>query len=367
MAPKSKNSRPLTATTRAAKTVWNEDCDRILVSVLEQAKREGLVANNGFKTTVWKRAEEALRGTKVTSGGPAKSAPACTTRFATLKKEYKQVKFFFTGGASGFGWDEEMKTVTAPNSVWDDFIAKHPHLEKWRDRTFPLYEELGSLIDGRYATGKNVFHAGADTESEYGGNETQDRQGSIGHEIPVEDSQHLADQSSCSHSPLLSPMSARLPNSSDTPSQSSTSTPPDNRQKRRAVDGENSVVWPAKRSRGHGRGQRANAAGSLEHIAEGLQDIARAFSLDSSPAPHSMSTSLSADTEPPMHVLDTLSSPSRRRIAIRAVEQDSGLSPLDFIKAVKFIQQDVGVADAYLAMQETANRTAFIASLLSDD
>lgn len=66
--------------------------------------------------------------------------------------------------------------------MWDDFIKvrdiltrpvhvltalqKHPHLEKWRSHSFPLYDELGGLIDGRYATGKNVFHAGADTDSE---------------------------------------------------------------------------------------------------------------------------------------------------------------------------------------------------------
>ena len=137
--------------------------------------------------------------------------------------------------------------------------------------------------------------------------------------------------------------------------------------KRSAIDEDDSVAHPAKRSRGHGRGQRANAAGSLEHIAEGLQDIARAFSLESSPTPHLASASSFPDTEPPVHVLDTLSSPSRRRIAIRAVERDSGLSPFDFVKAVKFIQQDVGVADAYLAMQEKANRNEFIASLLRND
>lgn len=33
------------------------------------------------------------------------------------------MKFFFIGGASGFGWDEGTKTVTAPDSVWEDFIA----------------------------------------------------------------------------------------------------------------------------------------------------------------------------------------------------------------------------------------------------
>ena len=85
-----RNSRSGAASIRAAKTVWNEACDRILISVLEQAKREGLVANNGFKTVVWKRAEEALQGTEVTSGGPVKGAAACTTRFAAVRTLYNE-------------------------------------------------------------------------------------------------------------------------------------------------------------------------------------------------------------------------------------------------------------------------------------
>ena len=75
---------PTNSNTRAPKTVWNEKCDRTLVSVLVQAKREGLSANNGFKTVVWRRAEKALVGIEATSGGAAKSATACTTRFTAV-------------------------------------------------------------------------------------------------------------------------------------------------------------------------------------------------------------------------------------------------------------------------------------------
>lgn len=70
---------------RSPKTVWNDDCDRILISVLEQAKRDGQMANNGFKQAVWKRAENALEGTEQQSGGPRKGAAACTNRFSTVR------------------------------------------------------------------------------------------------------------------------------------------------------------------------------------------------------------------------------------------------------------------------------------------
>lgn len=166
--------------------------------------------------------------------------------------------------------------------------------------------------------------------------------------------------------PAAEPLPSQPSTQVTTLSQASPGVASDTGRKRSATDEEDSASPRVKRPRGHGRGQRANAAGSLEHIAEGLQDIARAFSLDASPPSRTISPSVSADTEPTAHDLDVMTSPSRRRIAIRAVERDGGLSPFDFVKAVKLIQQDVGIADAYLAMQKMANRTEFLASLLYD-
>lgn len=139
-------------------------------------------------------------------------------------------------------------------------------------------------------------------------------------------------------------------------------------RKRSAEEEESEVHRPVKRARGHARSQRTNTASSLEHIAESLQDVARAFILDATPtaAPSLPPPVLLADSEPPPHLLDVMATPARRRVAIRSVERDGGLAPFDFVKAVKLIQGDIAIADVYLAMQQPQNRREFITSLLAD-
>lgn len=156
-----------------------------------------------------------------------------------------------------------------------------------------------------------------------------------------------------------------LPEGSPTPS---TPAAAHSRRSKRSItiDAED-IPSPVKRSRGHGRSQRTTTASSLDHIAEGLQDIARAFALDASPGPSPLPQPPSLDGDnPPAHVLDVMSTPSRRRVAIRSIERDGGLAPFDFVKAVRLIQGDIAIADVYLAMQEPRNRQEFIASLLND-
>lgn len=48
-------------------------------------------------------------------------------------------------------------------------IQAHPPkarlVRRWKGKQFPLFDRLGELIEGRYATGKYVVHAGAEAAS----------------------------------------------------------------------------------------------------------------------------------------------------------------------------------------------------------
>lgn len=48
-------------------------------------------------------------------------------------------------------------------------IQAHPSkarlVRRWKGKQFPLFDRLGELIEGRYATGKYVVHAGAEAAS----------------------------------------------------------------------------------------------------------------------------------------------------------------------------------------------------------
>lgn len=70
---------------RLPNTKWNDADDEELLSVLEEAKDEGKMADNSFKKDVWEKAAirvEALRNT-VHGGGP-KTADSCKTRCSTV-------------------------------------------------------------------------------------------------------------------------------------------------------------------------------------------------------------------------------------------------------------------------------------------
>ncbi|CAO2146859.1 unnamed protein product [Urochloa humidicola] len=72
-----------------------------------------------------------------------------------LKKEYRVVKDLTD--ESGFGWDSNRKMVTAPDSVWKSLEQRRNKdaLLRWRDKSYPYYDDLYALYDGRYAEGRS--------------------------------------------------------------------------------------------------------------------------------------------------------------------------------------------------------------------
>jgi hypothetical protein len=40
------------------------------------------------------------------------------------------------------------------------FFQAHPKAKPWRTKSFPLYDDIAPLVEGRVATGEGVFHAG---------------------------------------------------------------------------------------------------------------------------------------------------------------------------------------------------------------
>jgi hypothetical protein len=55
--------------------------------------------------------------------------------------------------ASGFGWDVDILTPTAPETVWDDYIEKHKNAAQFRRRSLANYELLHEIYSGTIATG----------------------------------------------------------------------------------------------------------------------------------------------------------------------------------------------------------------------
>ncbi|XP_054815524.1 uncharacterized protein LOC129315666 [Prosopis cineraria] len=55
-----------------------------------------------------------------------------------------------------FSWDPEKKCVTAPKTVWDEYVKVNKKAAKWRNKTFPHYDELSNIFGKDRANGKDA-------------------------------------------------------------------------------------------------------------------------------------------------------------------------------------------------------------------
>ncbi|KAG6826692.1 hypothetical protein H0H87_006689 [Tephrocybe sp. NHM501043] len=287
------------------RTVWNNDCDHILVECLFKVKSLGKQTSNGnFHTSAWTSAEALLVGTEAHSGGTKKTASSCQTCWNTLKKEYKEVKQLKEH--SGFGWDDEKGLVTAEDDVWERYLEAHPDLKKWRKNSFLLFDEIAELVEGSYATGQGL----PDNEED------------------------LID-------PLLQSAAIDPPTPSTTPPASSsppsaTSTPP---ALAPALTATSNPVSSAPRSSRNGH--RKSGSVAIDGMASSIDRLAAAVAADA-----------------------VVPSPSRKRAAIHAIEDDGDLSDEEQLKVFKIIRRDTTFADTILAIRKQSARTRFIKSEL---
>ncbi|KAA1097694.1 hypothetical protein PGT21_017320 [Puccinia graminis f. sp. tritici] len=156
---------------------WTDADDIVLVDCLkdEQALHPG--TTNGFKAVSWVQAAKALEGSELVTGSKAKDPGNCKSRWGALKKLY--LSFKSVANMSGAGWDESAKMVTLPASSWRD-LKKNTSptgrdISRWETRPFPLYHELGSLIDGNTANG-DLMQTTADSDTE--------TQRDVGNDVP---------------------------------------------------------------------------------------------------------------------------------------------------------------------------------------
>lgn len=154
--PAPAKAQPKKAKGPPKKAKWSIADDNTLIETLKAQQAAGNQADNNWKKVVWVAAQEALVGSESLSGGAPKKAKSCSDRWGTLKSQFLVVQTL--RGLSGFGWDEDRNIVTATDEVWSAYIEAHPNAATWRSKPFPLYDDILSLAEGRYATGDKALH-----------------------------------------------------------------------------------------------------------------------------------------------------------------------------------------------------------------
>jgi len=121
------------------KASWKPVDDEMLVECLRQQQAAGHQSDTGFKPVAWTACVLALKDSEKQSGGAPKTAKGCKDHFGTVSMSIWyaldgtdriccQLKEHFLivqtlRGLSGFGWDDAKHMVTAPDDVWDQYLA----------------------------------------------------------------------------------------------------------------------------------------------------------------------------------------------------------------------------------------------------
>ena len=113
----------------------------------------GKAADNGLKKEAWEQIKQNMNE----KFNINYSIDQLKTAEKGLKKKYGIVKKL--QDQSGFGWNPVTQTVVAEPDVWNAYVAVHKDAKEFRTQSFPFYDKLHMICDGRLATGDHVFVA----------------------------------------------------------------------------------------------------------------------------------------------------------------------------------------------------------------
>ncbi|KAF8810434.1 hypothetical protein BYT27DRAFT_7091718 [Phlegmacium glaucopus] len=325
MAPRKKNKEA----SSGPRASWNSTDDAILIECLIKQKENGrMTSNSSWHSAAWVDAEKALAGSELLRGGGPKLADSCHNRWTSLKKEYVAVRDL--RAMSGFGWDDALSIVIAPDDVWDRLIAvSHPFIVKWRKSAFPLYDDMHCLVVGTIATGNMAFRPGRDftpnsEEANSGSEATADAS------QPTNESQ--PDSSESQATPEENERALIVPK---TPVPSASC-------KCHAVDDAGDSVSTKRVSR-NGRNGKTSAGQAISSMASSVQGLAEALAKP-----------------------DPLTTPERRTAAISIIEQEAAFSDRSRNKVFKLIHRDIAFAESITSIQDAQKRVSYIRSELED-
>ncbi|KAI0083815.1 hypothetical protein BDY19DRAFT_878351, partial [Irpex rosettiformis] len=132
---------------------WLLQTSQCFVKALCKEKLEGRMVENGFKPITWTNAAAALQSEL----GLSFSTKQLKNQWTSVCIPLCFLLHMLTFSLSGFGWDEERSMVTATDSVWTAFLAKHDKYAWFRTHPFPLFNDLATLCENTFALGEHAF------------------------------------------------------------------------------------------------------------------------------------------------------------------------------------------------------------------
>ncbi|KAJ9538116.1 hypothetical protein OSB04_030849 [Centaurea solstitialis] len=152
---------------------WSPNEESKLVDALLNMTNTGTFkADNAFKTGYLQYLEQALKVSLPNSGLLAN--PHISSKLKTMKKDWQCVYDMVNdSNTSGFGYDPERKCVTAEDPVWEAYLQVHKDASRWKNRSFPHYEDL-CIVFGKDRARGNRARDFVEMEKEVNVEETQE-------------------------------------------------------------------------------------------------------------------------------------------------------------------------------------------------
>ena len=140
------------STSSSVALVWNVEMKgKFIAAIIDEIKR-GNFTDSGFKAASWNRIVADFNQ----AAGVLAVKQQLQNQFSDLKKKYMTFKALVDN--SGFGWDDELQLPTAPDDVWDAWMAKHPEAARFRTQTLPYFKELDDIFGGKVALGDYCWY-----------------------------------------------------------------------------------------------------------------------------------------------------------------------------------------------------------------
>ncbi|KAF8154647.1 hypothetical protein B0H34DRAFT_860492 [Crassisporium funariophilum] len=322
MAPCKKN-KDASSVPRAS---WNSTDDATLLECLIKQKENGrMTSNSSWHSAAWVDAKKVLAGLELLRGGGPKLADSCHNRWTSLKKDYVAVRDL--RAMLGFGWDDALSIVIAPDDVWDRLIAiGHPNLvakstyKKWRKSAFPLYDDMHCLVVGTIATGDMAFHPGRNFTPN-GSEATADAS------QPIDESQPDSSES----------QATVMIDWPESPQRRSPTLPEENEPEEALP----TLMVPKTPAPSASRKRHAADDAVLARLS--VQGLAEALAKP-----------------------DPLTTPERRTAAISIIEKEAAFSDRSRNKVFKLICRDIAFAESITSIQDAQKRVGYIRSELED-
>jgi hypothetical protein len=130
---------------KSGRANWNHQRIVYLIGVLKDHDVPRYRTNNAWSKEAWKSITAQFN----TNFSTEFTVSQVKQKEQDMKKEYRVVKDL--SAESGFGWDSDRMMVTAPDDVWKTLDSRRnkESLLRWRDKSFPYYDDLFALYDGK--------------------------------------------------------------------------------------------------------------------------------------------------------------------------------------------------------------------------